>query len=302
MISVGLSSCFIADDLLLEKSQPKLSLKQKVQNIITKHIKSGINDESYFKYGFSDLIIHKPKELIDLDALKSVHYTNFEKQKKIDEQIEELEEKIKTEHLSYMIEMDHIFTLKNKKTGVNNLFETRFLISDSLTVVDVDPLIDLIITKKEERAFVNYFFETPIFSEVEYDQSKLLSDELYSFFKKKQEGLVTVSEKSKFLKHTLAIIDEIYVNGFFDQTIFLKKLTTDYIRAKKDVEDYASLKFSHLFELNEGENLLGYYFFHKFSHLRKDKEVISNVYVGFSPYFELLEVYQVQKPIEEYFK
>lgn len=299
---LGLTSCFIADDAFGTPKQPKLSLKQKTQSEISNYIKGKSEGYGYYKYGFSDLIIHKPQKMILLDSLKDEQTAQKNGQIELDQTILELEREIEQKGLKYTLEMDHVFSLTDKSTGGVELYESRFFLTDSLSVFEVDLLMNISMDDDQESIFADYFYETTIFLSGDYAQSKRLSKNFYSFFKSHQDELNSIKEKSNFLTHTLWLCQEVKNSGYFNQSAVLEKTTVNRLRLTEELIDYESLKFSVLYEINEDENLKGYYFFHKFSHLNNfGEEELSVVYVSFSPYYELIEILQVEKPYNQYF-
>lgn len=301
LIIFGFNSCFIADDAFGEPKEPKLSLKQKTQSTISNYVKEKSVGFGYYKYGFSELIIHKPKQIILLDNLKKDRTNKNLDQVELEKKINKLEKEVSEKKLRYTLEMDHIYSLTNKETGNIELYESRFIVADSLKVKDVTLLMNIKMDDDKESIFADYFYETTIFLSGDYTQSKSLSREFYSFFKKHQDELVTVKEKSQFLEHTLWLCQEVKNLGLFNQSSVLEKLTVNRFNSTKEVVDYESIKFSTLYEINEGEKLKGYYFFHKFSHLINDEDEIAAVYISFSPYYEITEILQVEKPYKQYF-
>jgi len=295
-----LQSCFIADDAFGVKKAPKTTLKQKSQTVITNYIKSKSVNEKYFSYGYSDMIIHKPEALIELDKLKEKRKDKSIDQTKNETDIANLEKEIKNNNIRYTIEMDHIFSLTNKKSGNIELFETRFFIADSLKVYDTKLLLNIPLTKEYEIVFANYFYETTIFIATDYYQARALSKQFYSFLKYHLEELNSIKEKSDFLTHILWLCNEVKTSGVFNQQLVLQKIASRKLKFGKFIE-YEPIKFSNLYEINEGENLNGYYFFHKFSHFNKNKEELTVAYISFSPYFELKEIQMVEPPYKTYF-
>ena len=295
-----LSSCFIADDAFGVQKAPKTTFKQKSQAVITNYIKSKSINEKYFSYGYSDLIIHKPEALIELDSLKNQRKNKSANQTIVEADITRQEKIIKDNQIRYTMEMDHVFSLTDKKTGDIQLFETRFFIADSLKVYDTKLLLNIPLTKDDEIIFADYFYETTIFVATDYYEARTLSKQFYSFLKFHLEELNTIKEKSDFLIHILWLCKEVKTTGSFNQQLVLQKMASRKLKFGKFFE-YESIKFSTLYEINEGENLNGYYFFHKFSHFNKNKEEIAVVYISFSPYFELKEIRMVEPPYKPYF-
>jgi hypothetical protein len=295
----SISSCFIADDLYGEKKKPRLSLKQKTQIAISSYIKENINNESYYKYVFSDLIIHKPKELILLDNLKKDRDNDNLDKDTLELKITKLEADIDAGGLSYSLEMDHVFSLTGEEKI--DLLETRFFLNDKLEVSELRPLIELKLDEKQEDIFASYFFERVIFQTEDYYQSKKMSKSFYDHFKKHQQEIVGVKAKSDFMSHVLMLCNEVKGSGYFNQGLTLQKITKKQLKLKYEKMELESLNFSTLFEINENETLKGYYFFHKFSDSKSDLPDTNVVYVGFSPYYELVDLVEVERPFNQYF-
>ena len=299
-IAFILNSCFIADDAFGVYKEPKMTLKQKTQNAITEYIKTNSKNDKYFSYGYSELIIHKPEALIELDKLKARRKIKSVNQIELEKDIAALEQKIKNNNIRYTMEMDHIFSLTNKTNGNIELYETRFFIADTLKVFDLKPLMNIPLSNEQETIFADYFYESTIFITPDYTQARSLSKQFYAFFKVHQDELLTLKEKSDFLTHTLWLCNEVKSTGAFNQAEILQKLAKQKLTLGKFI-DYEPIKFSTLYEINEGENLKGYYFFHKFSHFNNNREELSVAYIGFSPYYELNELRLVEAPYKPYF-
>jgi hypothetical protein len=302
LVFFGISGCFIADDAFGAPKEPILSLKQKIQNSISVYVKENSGGFSYYKYGFSELIIYKPEKIVLLDNLIKDRNNKELDQNKLEKQISDAESEVIEKDLRYTIEMDHVYSLTNKKTGNAELYESRFLLTDSLTVDEVTLLMNISMNNDQESMFADYFYETTIFLSGDYKQNKDLSREFYTFFKKHQEKLNSIKKKSDFLTHTLWLCQQVKKIGMFNQNEVLEKLSLNRIRSTKELIDYESIKFSRVYEINDEENLKGYYFFHKFSHLNNINEVKESVvYIGFSLYYEITEILQVEKPYKHYF-
>jgi len=96
--------------------------------------------------------------------------------------------------------------------------------------------------------------------------------------------------------------------GSFDQQIILEKKVVQHIQnERKDIENYTPLKFSPLFETAQGDDQEEqannyYYFFHKFIGPYENETDTNVVLVEFSKYYELGNIYQMDKPFDNYFK
>jgi len=293
--------CFIADEAINNKSDYSGSLSSKVKNAISQYIKDEYPNSKYYKYGYSNLIIHKPVELIMVDSLKLIKPKTIDQQKNIQHQTDSLKQLINNNNIKYWLEMDHVFNIKNKNSNNFELYEVKFYLNDSVKVERTKPLMFLNLTPNQEVIYSDFFFEYPIFKANSYVESQNLSHNFYTYFKLELENRRTLTEKSNFLKHIIWICEEVKTEGQFIQEDILKKLTIINMSKNKQIKSYNPIKFSRLFEIKEDKVLRSFYFFHKFNHLNANNTVEDAVYVGFSPYYELTDVLQLEKPIEQYF-
>ena len=300
LILLTLTSCFIADGIFSEDNSNKVSLDKKVEQEISKYIKDNSENYIYKNYGFSELIIKKPAELVVLDDLKRKQKKDTSNLK-IDSQIKRLKKLIKDKNIRYTLEMDHEYSLKNKETTQVELFETKFILADSIVVTEIIPLLNIKLTQKDVTIFENYFYETPIFSSGSYENNKKLSIQFYNYLKAHQDQLKGIKVKSDFLKHSLLLCQEIKEDGSFDHYFFLSKLTDQFFRKDSTIIDYKSIEHTNLFETKIDKKLVNYYLFHKFRHYINNRLDTSAVYIEFSPYYELNIVSNLEKPYNSYF-
>lgn len=289
LLSLTLSSCFIADNMFLENEIPKESLDTKVKNEISTYIKENSENYIYKNYGFSELVIKKPAELIVLDDLKRQLKTDSN-QTDINAQIIQVENIIKEKNLRYNLEMDHVYSLKNKQSGKIELFETQFTLADSIKVKSITPLLNAILSTNDVSIFEDYFYEKPIFSTGTYSENKALSIQFYNFLKQHQNELTSIVEKSKFLSHSLKLCKEIKTDGSFDQDYYVLKITDIEMSKDSTLLNYTPLEYSPLFETIINEKLVNYHFFHSFINSPNGISDTSSVYIEFSPYYELRSI------------
>jgi hypothetical protein len=294
-------SCFVADEAINNKSEYSGSLSNKVKNAISEYVKDEYKGYQYYKYGFSDLIIHKPKELFKIDSLINIKPKSVQQKNKIQKSIDSLNDIIKTNQIKYWLEMDHVFNIKNKTTKKIELFEARFYLNDSIKIKKTKPLMYLKLSSKEESIYSYFFYETPIFYASYFTENQNLSHNFYTYFKTELETKKNIIEKSDFLKHIIWVCGEVKQKGQFNLDAILKKLTVNNFSENKKINSYKPLGFSEVFEIKEDNILKSYYFFHKFSHSKANTLVEDAVYITFSPYYELTNMYMLEKPIEQYF-
>jgi len=297
---LSLNSCFIADEMFLDNESNKESLSSKVEKEISKYIKDNSENYIYKNYGFSELTIKKPAELVVLDNLKRKKALDST-QHIINQQIKTLDSIIKVKNIRYSLEVDHEYSLKNKLTKAVELFETKFTLADSIKVSKIKPLLNLKLTDTDVTLFETYFYETPIFLTGTYAESKTLSSEFYNFFKQHQEELIGVKQKSTFLKHTLNVCQDIKKDGVFDQNYYLIKSADKQIRLDSTITNYKPIEYSPLFETIVNEKLANYYFFHSFISTTADFSDTLSVHIEFSPYYELRSISTPGKTHNIYF-
>jgi hypothetical protein len=186
--------------------------------------------------------------------------------------------------------MDHVYSLKNKKSGKIELFETQFTLADSIKVKTFAPLLNIKLPIDDVTIFEDYFYEHPIFSSGTYSENKDLSIQFYNFLKQHKNELNSIKEKSYFLNHSLKLCKEIKKDGAFDQSYFLLKTADEIITNDSTISNYKSIEYSPLFETIINETLVNYYFFHSFINSHNGISDTSSVYIEFSPYYELRSI------------
>ena len=293
--------CIIADEVVNNKSEYSGSLASKVKTAISDYIKKEYKDYQYYKYGFSKLVIHKPIELVKKDSLLKLKPKTLEQKNNLKKSIDSLTLLIDKKQISYWIEMDHFFNVKNKKSKQIELYEATFYLNDSFQVIKTKPLVFIELSNKEEVIFSDFFFESPIFYANTYLESQEMSHKFYEFFKTELENKKGITEKSNFIKHIIWVCDEVKTEKSFKLNEIFKKLTIISFSNNQQIKNYKPLGFSNVFEIKEDNVLKNYYFFHKFSHSKANSMVEDAVYVAFTPYYELTDVFQLEQPIEQYF-
>ncbi|MGV6860905.1 MAG: hypothetical protein ACWA41_03985 [Putridiphycobacter sp.] len=300
VLTLGFSSCILVEDAISDKSTTKGNLESKIQDSVEVYVKKNFPDTKYYKYGFSQLIIHKPLELIQLDSLKQLK-ENQGSTANLEAQITTLEQDIKKDKIGYWFELDHVFRIKESSSDSVELFESKFFLNDSLRVINSKLLRYNHLSKSEENSYGDFFYEHPIFKAADYYQSQQLSHNFYNYFKLELEKRSGVKNKSEFLTHIIWLCQKIKVKGEFNQDEVLRDLTQQNFIENPKIESYKSIEFSNLRQINEDDKLKNYYFFHKFSHLTDGNVIENAVYVSFSPYYEIEDIFQLEKPFEQYF-
>ena len=304
--SIILSSCFVADEIFLEKESTSASdnLQLKSENAVRAYIQADLTKESnYLAYGFSDIKIIKPLAIAELEDLEnqlksSPHDTILKTQY--------LEKKayVRKMELERVIELDHFFTIEKDSNSIQ-ILELTYFLNDTFGVRSFEPEILLSIPKDYKTVLDYYFNEYTIFMARSYSEGRKLSLNFYHFFKERLEQLETVQAKSKFLRHVLDICRIVKITGEFNQNFVLQTLLKNFILTEReDITNYEALEFSDLYETRNNDNneLLGYYFFHKFIGTYNTKLDTNVVLVEFSTYYEVDQIFQMDQPFENYIK
>lgn len=303
ILAIFLSGCIITDELFLppapEQEEP---LQDQVQAMVEKHLASQTKGFKYVPYGFSEILITKPQPILELETLEAEQKKNPEAN--LDSAIQAKRKFIRENDIQRTVSVDHFYTLEDDQENIT-VIEDRFYLNDTLKVLGSDLLLMTEIPPTYEDVLVYYFYEYTIFLERTYEESKKLSQEFYAFFKQRLEALSTIRERSNFLLHTLELCYYVKQTGHFDQQYILEYIVQNYIqKERRDIQDYEPIDFSILYEQSEegSTNVLGYYFFHKFIGTYGTEIDTNVIMVEFSPWYELGEIYQMDRPYDQYFK
>lgn len=301
VLAAVMSSCYFVDDIFDPPSDEKESLQSRCESAISNYIKT-TTGETYSPYGFGSLTIHKTEEIIELEKLESEQKVNPSAE--LDSAVAQQKRYVEENKLGRTLDLDHFFTLTDS-TGLLKIFETNFILNDSLQVTDLSAKIMLRMDGKYEETLSYFFFEYNIFMTSSYYESRNLSNNFYAFFKDELEKRSGLTEKSDFLRHSLKLVHEIKAKGAFDQQAILEDNVQVYLKEKrKDIKDYEYLKFSELYQKQEenSDEITGYYFFHKFIGNYLEQVDTNVIMIEFSPYYEITSIFQMDRPFDVYFK
>ena len=301
-----LHSCLIADEFFLsEPTPPEPTLQQKSESAVQRYIQQKLTKESYKAYGFSEIVIHQPKELKTLDSLLAKEAELKKIKAPVDSaltnRIANQKELIKLYGIKRWIDIDHFFTLKYEANKLV-IIESNYIFNDTLGVTSFKPSILLETTTKYEEAFNYYFYEYSIFLSPNYRDARALSNNFYEFFKRHQNNLADIISKSEFLQHCLKMTLSVKETGEFNLQKIVEKEIVDFNTNGKDsIAEYESRRFSVVYEKSEEQSVTGYYIFHKFIG-RMDGVIDEFVMrVDFNPYYQIEKITLMPKPYETYF-
>jgi hypothetical protein len=294
-------SCYIADSIFLvtPEVEEQESLQTKCEKQVENYIAERSTKEIYNSYGFSQLKIIKPVELVQLETLEQ-NALNDPSNKNLQDEYTKKKATIEELGIKATIELGHLFTLSSDSTGLS-ILEIDYILNDKLQVTDIRPKIALTLPLDYARVTDYFLQEHTIFNAPTYEEAKYLSLQLYNFFKDKMETYPTVSTKSAFLHHALDICKIVQDQRVFDQNYIAQAVFKTYLQKNRaDIKDYAAMEFSPLYETNKGDSLLGYYFFHKFMGSYREVLDTNVVLVEFSPYYQVDKIFQLTETFESY--
>lgn len=297
-----MSSCYFADAIFEEEEVPEETLQVKSQNAVAAYLSQKV-DQKYEPYGFGIITIHKPKAIDDLEKLETKKTEQGFSTPELDSAIANKKRYIEQYGIERTVDLDHFFTLKDSLDNCT-VFETNFILNDTLGIKDLSAKIITKIPKDYVSILSFFFYEKPIFLHDSYQESKEMSYNFYAFFKKELESKTNLTDKSAFLLHALKMTREVKIKGTFDQQYVMERQVKNLLgKERTDITEYKSLAFSNLYQTvddSTNENL-GYYFFHKFTGTYNEQADTNVVLVEFSPYYEVGNIFQMDRPFAQYF-
>lgn len=298
-----LTSCFFADDIFDPPTPKEPTLQELSEKSIQEYLQAK-TEFTYMPYGFNTIKIVKPIEIVEVEKLEEQKRNQGYSNAELDSSIAKKRRFIEAKQIERTIVVDHFFTFTDslKNTIV---YETQFTLNDTLGVKNVQAKIKQEIEPDYVSILSFFFYEKPIFLATSFQESKLLSQNFYAFFKEELERKKDLFEKSEFLLHALKITREVKIKGEFQQQEVLERFVKRHMDENRpDIEEYKSLLFSDLFQTNkdDSDEILGYYFFHKFIGEFKEVTDTNVVLIEFTPYYEIDQIYQMDRPFAPYFK
>ena len=297
-----MSSCYFVDDIFDPPSENEPSLQELSQKAVAAYLSQEVS-QKYDPYGFGEIKISKPIDIVEVEQLEKKREDRGFSSPELDSVIAKKRRFIEVNNIERSVKLDHFFTLTDS-FNVATVYETTFVLNDTLGVKKISAKIMQPIEENYVSILSYFFYEKPIFLTASYQESKILSKNFYAFFKKELENRTELQEKSAFLLHALKITRQVKIKGKFDQQDVMERQITDHMRNNRpDISEYKNLKFSKLYETSDekSQEINGYYFFHKFIgnfHENLDTNV---VLIEFNPYYEIDNIYQMDRPFEGYF-
>ncbi|MBI3135744.1 MAG: hypothetical protein HYZ14_13795 [Bacteroidetes bacterium] len=299
---VLLQSCYFADDLFLEDPPaPRASLQVSCQNAVGEYIRERITTEKYTAYGFTDVVVHVPQELINLEEMEADRELGFHDGAKTDSIIAAKRAYIEAAHLERTAHLEHFFTLTTG-SGDLEVVEANYILNDTFAVMAVEPLTILQIPGYYEQALNYFFHHYTVFTSPDIIEARKLSNAFYTFFKDHLETLNDVSERSAYYYTCIRITELVRVSGVFDPNQVAQMLVRDEQVAATDTAlAQKDLAFSPLYEKSTASAIHGYYIFYKFSQTIGGITDTSVLRFDFSPFYEIESKTRINPPYGDFF-
>lgn len=297
MLVLGGTSCFIADDYFKVEEEPQVPMEWVVKDSVTAYVKRRMaHTQTYLNYGFGDVVVREPAALSNLNKWQSrLGNPNYD-QVQTCEEIEKNEAIVKERNLQRTIEIEHVFSLRKPGAKNSEVNRIKFLLDENFNVTGLDPVYYATLSEAEEEVFANFFYESPLIKGYTYEESEQLSQSFYQFYKDHLNGLPTIKARSAFLKHALGVFEDVLKYKAFDQQRVAELMATNYLKSsEQSITAYESVNFSPLYQINESDQLIGYYFFHTFRFENQEAKDSMQVYVKFTPYYEVVSVFETDQ-------
>ena len=263
----GLTGCFIAEELLVPPPDPPpIPLENRVQTTIATYIQEKSPGETYLAHTYSEVAVIKTPELIRFEEIQEELQSPVNPDSvMLKKQADSLSTRIRKYDLGRKMKTTHFYTLSDT-LGQLHIVRSVFFLNDALEVVKNIPEVLLTVDASYREILDFYINEHTLLYADTYSESRILSQDFYSFFKKRLDELTSVSARSEFLHHTLKLCNMAKNLHQFDQQLFLESLVVNYIKDdRKDIENYQYLDFSNLYEKSTEDKVdaeqTGYYFF-----------------------------------------
>lgn len=295
-------SCYIADSFLVEEPPAPISLQKECERSIDNYVRSKSGNLTYTSYTFTAAEIHVPQEIVVLEEIEKNKAEGFLDGPKTDSIIAAKRTFIEENNIQRTAHVEHFYTLRNPDETLTVL-ETNFVLNDTFGVMDFQPKIILTIPASYELSLNYYMYEYTVFASEDVLEARRLSNRFYSFFKRRQKELTTISAKSDFLYHALKATNYVLEKKQFDPGEFVKWIANERLTQSPDFsKSYLPLAFSPLYEKSYEGKITGYYIFHKFSQTKTDSTVIQAIQIELSPYYEIISSSFLESPFDSYFK
>ena len=303
LVLTALPSCFVVDTLL-EEDEPQLTLPFEVivKDSIYHYIQRGKSrDQKYLSYGYEPLKIIVPQTLKDIELWESRRGQSSFNQQMVEQKIAILDSIRRAQNLKRKISQEHIFSLNNRKDAFTDVQRVIFTLSNELNVIDLKPVYQVQLTTNQERLFAKFFYETPIIKAYSYTESQKLSKSFYQYFKDELNRKDNIFDRNNFLMHIIRVLESVSVDNTFNVQTVAQASLMDYMTKKRaDIVGYTPKDFSALYEINEDDNLIGYYFFHTFMYEIDDNVEVMSIYVKFNPFYEVKRITETDQDYDVY--
>lgn len=299
---LGLTGCYIADDLFLEEPPPaRPTIQKSCQTAVQDYIRGKLTTENYTAFGFTDVIVHVPQMLLNLEEMEADREAGFLEGPESDSVIAARKAQLEAAGVQRTAEIEHFFTLK-KATGNLEVVEARYLLNDTFAVIDFEPLMLFEIPDYYEMALTYFFYEYTLFKSPDINEARRLSNSFYAFFKTHLDGITNLTERSAFYLNCIKVTESVRASGIFDPNQIAQALIHDAQWSSLDPDlAQKDIAFSPLYEKSTANAVSGYYIFYKFSQTIAGAADTAVLRFDFSPFYELESQTLINPPYDPYF-
>ena len=297
-----LSGCFIADDIFIEPEPPKPpSLQKSCEEAVELYIRERAGTKTYRPYGYTQVVIQVPQELINLEEMEQDRELGFGEGAKTDSIIAARRLYVETNNIQRTATIEHFFTLKDAN-GYLEVLEVKYVLNDTFAVIDFEPITMLRISDYYEQAVSFFFHRYNLFSSPDINEARKLSNAFYSFFYNQLDREEGVDARSAFYFNCLKITEEVRATGVFDANRIAQLLAKDaLVNSVPSTVQLISLQFSPLYEKSSENAIQGYYIFYKFSQVTNGVTDTAAMRFDFTPYYEIESKTLLDPPFDNYF-
>jgi hypothetical protein len=256
----------------------KKTKEEKVQEAVSNHVTSTFEKIGKYKnYQFGDLVMYKPIEIKELDALIDVKNKLPLQENLSNEMLDSAlnaqevkiaykKQEIQDKHIYPWFEINHIFTISPLAGDSVNVYQYDFEVYPNYTIKDAHQNMLLRLRKTEYATFDYFFNQLPVYESENYSWANDMND---LFYAQCLAALENEDEyKGELLRTILKMTDYIRMHNDFDEGDFTKNVALDW--EKENIENPGKkINFKELTPVIENiENIdviVGYQLIHELS-------------------------------------
>jgi hypothetical protein len=300
VLSLGTTSCLmnygVYDDV-----PDKPSKNQQIHSAISDYTKNRIQERGTYRgFLFGELFVTKVQEIQELDQLIEIrnqlplmeeHYG-----KRLDSVITAQDNliaakkiEIKDKNLYPLYEISHLFSVAIGEKEFE-VYEFDYSLFPNYTVKDVRQLMVVQLNADQYKQFLHLMEQKPLTDNYQIDVTYYTQ-----FFTALDNEKIY---KPELLLNIFKIMQHILQHGSFDQHVFCKKLTEEWMKDNKPYSDYKSLGYNPKdlqpvivkFE-DQVDRIIGYKLTHQFQYKQGNETFVSELNFEFDLNFLLIRAY-----------